>query len=153
MRPRRLRPVAAVRAELGAASLARCHRCSVTVVNDAFGPAGTRTGATANYVALDGLVRLVLAMATWQLQTAKAKLSELLRAVREEGPQVISVRGKEEFVVMRNEAGATRARTWDDLYASVEGAGERLLLPPRVVESLRDIQLAEDFADWSDEEE
>lgn len=40
-------------------------------------------------------------MATWQLQTAKAKLSELLRAVREEGPQTISVRGKEEFVVMR----------------------------------------------------
>ncbi len=42
-------------------------------------------------------------MATWQLQTAKAKLSELLRAVREEGPQTISVRGKEEFVVVRKE--------------------------------------------------
>lgn len=93
-------------------------------------------------------------MATWQLQTAKARLSELLRAVRDDGPQVISVRGKEEFVVMRKEEpDATRTRTWDDLYASVEGAGERLLLPPRVVESLRDIQLAEDFADWSDEEE
>jgi prevent-host-death family protein len=42
-------------------------------------------------------------MSTWQLQTAKAKLSELLREVRDEGPQVISVRGKEEFVVMRKE--------------------------------------------------
>lgn len=95
----------------------------------------------------------LICMATWQLQTAKAKLSELLRAVREDGPQTISVRGKEEFVVMQKEEAATRARTWDDLYAPVEGAGERLLLPPRVVESLRDIQLAEDFADWSDEEE
>jgi prevent-host-death family protein len=42
-------------------------------------------------------------MATWQLQTAKAKLSELLRAVRDEGPQTISVRGKEEYVVTRKE--------------------------------------------------
>lgn len=42
-------------------------------------------------------------MATWQLQTAKARLSELLRKVREEGPQTITVRGKEEYVVMRKE--------------------------------------------------
>ena len=42
-------------------------------------------------------------MATWQLQTAKAKLSELLRAVHEDGPQTISVRGKEEYVVMRKQ--------------------------------------------------
>ena len=42
-------------------------------------------------------------MSTWQLQTAKAKLSELLRAVRDEGPQTISVRGKEEYVVMRKQ--------------------------------------------------
>lgn len=42
-------------------------------------------------------------MATWQLQTAKARLSELLRKVREEGPQTISVRGKEEYVVLRKD--------------------------------------------------
>ncbi len=42
-------------------------------------------------------------MATWQLQTAKARLSELLRKVREEGPQTISVRGKEEYVVTRKD--------------------------------------------------
>lgn len=42
-------------------------------------------------------------MATWQLQAAKAKLSELLRAVRDEGPQTISVRGKEEYVVLRKD--------------------------------------------------
>ena len=39
-------------------------------------------------------------MKTWQLQAAKAKLSELLRAVRDEGPQTISVRGQEEYVVV-----------------------------------------------------
>ncbi|MCL4713871.1 MAG: type II toxin-antitoxin system prevent-host-death family antitoxin [Hyphomonadaceae bacterium] len=48
-------------------------------------------------------------MATWQLQTAKAKLSELLRAVREQGPQTITVRGKEEFVVMRKEDAPAHA--------------------------------------------
>lgn len=93
-------------------------------------------------------------MATWQLQTAKAKLSELLRAVRDEGPQIITVRGKDEYVVMRQEdaAGGSARKTWDELYSSVEGAGDRLLLPPRAPDSLRDIQLAEDFADWEDEE-
>jgi hypothetical protein len=49
-------------------------------------------------------------MATWQLQTAKAKLSELLRAVRDEGPQTISVRGKEEYVVtLKQNAPVTEA--------------------------------------------
>ncbi len=38
-------------------------------------------------------------MQTWQLQEAKAKLSELVRAAAKE-PQVITVRGKEEVVVM-----------------------------------------------------
>ena len=50
-------------------------------------------------------------MATWQLQTAKAKLSELLRAVRDEGPQVISVRGKEEYVVSLKPATTQPERT------------------------------------------
>jgi len=48
-------------------------------------------------------------MSTWQLQTAKAKLSELLRAARDEGPQTITVRGKEEYVVMRKEDVPARA--------------------------------------------
>lgn len=79
-------------------------------------------------------------MATWQLQTAKAKLSELLRAVREEGPQVISVRGKEEFVVMRKAQAAKAApKTWDELYAPVRGLGDDLVLPPREVEEPREL--------------
>lgn len=82
-------------------------------------------------------------MATWQLQTAKARLSELLRKVREEGPQTITVRGKEEFVVMRkDEASAEIAdrvpKTWDELYAPVQGLLDELELPPRVAEPMRD---------------
>lgn len=76
-------------------------------------------------------------MATWQLQTAKAKLSELLRAVRELGPQVISVRGKEEFVVsINNSAAEARSgpKTWEEIYAPVRGLFDDLDLPPREVE-------------------
>jgi len=92
-------------------------------------------------------------MATWQLQAAKAKLSELLRAVREEGPQTISVRGQEEFVVMRKggEPMKRAPQTWDELYAAVQGAGDRLLLPKREPESRRDLELAEAFAEWDEE--
>ncbi|MBN8608022.1 MAG: type II toxin-antitoxin system prevent-host-death family antitoxin [Caulobacterales bacterium] len=92
-------------------------------------------------------------MVTWQLQTAKAKLSELLRAVREEGPQTISVRGHEEFVIMRKEDAPVKRppKTWDELYAGVKGAGDRLLLPTREPESTRDLQLAEDLAGWDED--
>lgn len=36
----------------------------------------------------------------WQLQEAKAKLSELARAALQSGPQTISIRGREELVLM-----------------------------------------------------
>jgi prevent-host-death family protein len=72
-------------------------------------------------------------MSTWQLQTAKAKLSELLRAVREHGPQVISVRGKEQYVVSRKhdtpvqevelDAGADQPKTLWDLFEPLRGSG------------------------------
>jgi prevent-host-death family protein len=95
-------------------------------------------------------------MATWQLQTAKAKLSELLRAVRDEGPQVISVRGKEEYLVISNPAGANpAAETGLDLFKPVLGIGVELELPPRDPEGHRklwfeDPDLAdEDIADLS----
>ena len=75
-------------------------------------------------------------MTTWQLQTAKAKLSELLRAVRDFGPQTISVHGKEEYVVMRKAeaAAAPGPKSWDELYAPVRGLFDELELPPRTVE-------------------
>ena len=37
---------------------------------------------------------------TWQLQQAKNKLSELVKAARRVGPQIISVRGKDAVVVV-----------------------------------------------------
>ena len=38
--------------------------------------------------------------ATWQLQTAKARFSELFRRARHEGPQVVTRQGKEQVVVL-----------------------------------------------------
>lgn len=39
-------------------------------------------------------------MHVWQLQEAKARFSELIRQVGKEGPQMITVRGDEEAVVL-----------------------------------------------------
>lgn len=39
-------------------------------------------------------------MARWQLQEAKAKLSDLVKATEKEGPQVITVRGRTTAVVL-----------------------------------------------------
>lgn len=39
-------------------------------------------------------------MQTWQLQQAKAQLSELVRRAQTEGPQEISVRGRPSVVVI-----------------------------------------------------
>jgi len=39
-------------------------------------------------------------MANWQLQEAKARFSELVRAARESGPQTVTVRGEPAVVVL-----------------------------------------------------
>ena len=39
----------------------------------------------------------------WQLQTAKARFSELFRRARTEGPQVVTRQGKEQVVVLAAE--------------------------------------------------
>lgn len=39
-------------------------------------------------------------MHIWQLQDAKAQLSELVRLCSTEGPQILTVRGKEEAVLL-----------------------------------------------------
>lgn len=39
-------------------------------------------------------------MASWQLQTAKAKFSELIRTVKSKGPQSITLHGHEEAVII-----------------------------------------------------
>ena len=37
---------------------------------------------------------------TWQVQTAKARFSELLRRARAEGPQIVTKQGKDDVVVL-----------------------------------------------------
>lgn len=39
-------------------------------------------------------------MSAWRLETAKARLSELVRQARDEGPQIITVRGAGAVVVL-----------------------------------------------------
>jgi prevent-host-death family protein len=39
----------------------------------------------------------------WRLQDAKARFSELVRRVRNEGPQHVTVRGRDEVVVLSTE--------------------------------------------------
>jgi len=39
-------------------------------------------------------------MQTWQLQEAKAQLSELVRLCSSDGPQILTIRGKEEAVLI-----------------------------------------------------
>jgi antitoxin Phd len=39
-------------------------------------------------------------VATWQLQTAKARFSELFRRAQEEGPQYVTRQGKDAVVVL-----------------------------------------------------
>ncbi len=65
-------------------------------------------------------------MQTWQLQDAKAKLSEVVKRARTDGPQEITVRGEPAVVVL------TRAKY------------ERLVKPqPSLVELIRSSPLAE----------
>jgi prevent-host-death family protein len=90
-------------------------------------------------------------MSVWQLQTAKAKLSEFLRAVREHGPQTISVRGKEEYVVSRKSdvtvANEDSPGTGLDLFRPVLGVGVELELPQRRLQEPREIWTPEDLQD------
>lgn len=46
----------------------------------------------------------------WQLQTAKAQFSELIRRARTEGPQVVTRQGKEQVVVLPVEQFAQLTR-------------------------------------------
>ncbi len=42
-------------------------------------------------------------MVRWQLQEAKARLSELVRQAKQRGPQAITIRGETEVVVLSRE--------------------------------------------------
>jgi prevent-host-death family protein len=49
-------------------------------------------------------------MVRWQLQEAKARLSELVRQAKRKGPQAITIRGETEVVVLSREEYERLAR-------------------------------------------
>lgn len=58
-------------------------------------------------------------MGAWKLETAKARLSELVREAATKGPQMITVRGRDAAVVVSAEeyrrlTGATDGKHWVD---------------------------------------
>lgn len=68
-------------------------------------------------------------MGQWQLQDAKARLSELIKSAHEEGPQQVTVRGKPSAVVIaveEFEAMKRRRPRFVDFMRSSPLAGESL---------------------------
>lgn len=59
-------------------------------------------------------------MQTWQMQHAKARLAELLKAARENGPQTVTVHGKPAVVVLSTEAYQRLAGTHESLAAFIQ---------------------------------
>jgi prevent-host-death family protein len=81
----------------------------------------------------------------WVLQDAKARFSELVRRVRSEGPQHVTVHGRDEVVVIsaeefrRLKGGATGQALIDVLQASPHRDLE--IAPGRAVMPVRDVAL------------
>lgn len=83
------------------------------------------------------------APAEWPLQTAKARFSELVRRVRTEGPQHVTVHGRDEVVVVaadefrRLKGDLTGQALIDAVQASphrdIEIAPDRLEMPVRAI--------------------
>ena len=79
----------------------------------------------------------------WALQDAKARFSKLVRMVRSEGPQLVTVHGRDEVVVISAEefrqlkGGASGQALIDVLQASphreVEFDSKRMAMPVRAV--------------------
>jgi antitoxin Phd len=84
--------------------------------------------------------------ATWQLQAAKAQLSEVIRRARTDGPQVITRQGKEEVVILpfeqyqRLTARAKQPRSLVQFFAESPLAGIGLELE-RTPDSGRAVEL------------
>lgn len=53
---------------------------------------------------------------TWQLQEAKNKLSEVIRRAREEGPQIITVRGEPAAVVTAPDPGPRQLESHGEFF-------------------------------------
>ena len=60
--------------------------------------------------------------AKWQLQDAKNRLSELIRLVLKEGPQVITIRGEEVAVIVSKEHYDQQRRKPRHLVEAIENS-------------------------------
>jgi prevent-host-death family protein len=81
----------------------------------------------------------------WRLQDAKARFSELVRLVKSEGPQHVTVRGRDEVVVISAEEfrRLNGNRTGEALVAAMQASPYRdtELEPKRFVLPVRDVAL------------
>jgi prevent-host-death family protein len=82
---------------------------------------------------------------TWALQDAKARFSEVVRKAKSEGPQKITVHGREEVVVVSIEEyrRVKGERTGAELVAAFRGSPfkEIDLEPPRLRSRVRRVKL------------
>jgi prevent-host-death family protein len=81
----------------------------------------------------------------WRLQDAKARFSELVRRVRSEGPQHVTVHGRDEVVIISAEEfrHLKGDRTGESLIAAMQASPDRDvgIEPGRARLPVRDIQL------------
>lgn len=81
----------------------------------------------------------------WQLQDAKARFSELVRRVRSEGPQHVTVHGRDEVVVIAADEyrRLSGAQTGRELIAAIQASPCREIdiAPARSTMPVRDVSL------------
>jgi prevent-host-death family protein len=79
----------------------------------------------------------------WQLQEAKAMLSEVIKAAAMQ-PQIITVRGKETAVILSVEEYKRLVKPKQTLYEFIQSSplrGIELSLPQRLPENMREFDL------------
>jgi len=81
----------------------------------------------------------------WLLQDAKARFSELVRKVRSEGPQHVTVHGRDEVVVIAAEEflRLKGSATWQALVEAMQASPHRdiAIAPKRGTMPVRDVSL------------
>ncbi|WP_037087660.1 type II toxin-antitoxin system Phd/YefM family antitoxin [Neorhizobium vignae] len=80
---------------------------------------------------------------SWKLEDAKARFSEVVRRAHSEGPQRVTVRGRDSVVVISTEEleRLTRATPKKSFVEFMEGLGLDTLEPEREADRGRDIEL------------
>ena len=81
----------------------------------------------------------------WSLQSAKARFSELVRRVHSDGPQHVTVHGRDEVVVITADAfrGLQRQTTGDALIAAMQASPHREveIEPERAPMPVREVEV------------